>query len=273
MVSEAGRQLLNEGSPDQPLKGRRVLVTRAPHQASSLADLMRERGANPILIPTIAIAEPASYAALDAALACLGTYDWMVFTSANAVEVFHRRAQFFKLSQLPRHIAAIGAATERAAMAVGLHVDLVPPQAVAESLAEALAFDAQGKTFLLVRAAEARDVLPEALREAGGFVTIAEAYRNEVPADSVEALRQLFSAPEHYPDGITFTSASTARNLATLIEEAGLQIPACVVQASIGPITSEAMRAVGLTPDVQAREASVVSLVDALAEHFRSAAK
>jgi uroporphyrinogen-III synthase len=76
-----------------------VLVTRAPHQASALADGLRQAGAEPILIPTIQIAEPASYAALDAALACLGTYDWMVFTSANAVDAFHRRAQLLGLAQ------------------------------------------------------------------------------------------------------------------------------------------------------------------------------
>lgn len=255
------------------LSGRRVLVTRAPHQASALADALRELGAEPILIPTIAIAEPASYAALDAALACLNTYDWMVFTSANAVEAFHRRAQFLRLTQLPRRVAAIGAATERAANAVGLTVDIVPSQGVAESLAAELAPGAEGKTFLLIRAAEARDVVPEALREAGAYVTVAEAYRNEVPEGSMSALRELFSASHRYPDAVTFTSASTARNLATLLEESGLEIPPGVVQASIGPITSDAMRQVGLRPDVQAREASVASLVEALAEHFRTATK
>ena len=256
-----------------PLRGKRVLVTRAPHQASALADGLRDAGAEPILIPTIQIAEPTSYAALDAALACLGTYDWMVFTSANAVEAFHRRAQLLRITRLPKHVAAIGAATERAARGVGLTVDAVPPKAVAESLAQELARDAEGRTFLLVRAAEARDVVPDALRAAGGLVTVAEAYRNEVPGESVGALRELFSAPERYPDAVTFTSASTARNLAALLEEAGLELPAGVVRASIGPITSDAMRELGIAPDVEAPEASVASLIGALAEHFRSAAR
>jgi uroporphyrinogen-III synthase len=267
-VSSVGEGCGGGGSADWRLAGRRVLVTRAPHQASSLADLLRQRGAEPILIPTIALAPPASYASLDAALACLNTYDWMVFTSANAVEAFHRRAQFLRLTHLPRKIAAIGAATERAAHAVGLAVDLVPAQAVAESLAEELAKEAEGKTFLLIRAAEARDVVPDTLRERGGFVTIADAYRNEIPKGSVSALQELFSAPERYPDAITFTSASTAHNLATLLEEAGIKIPNGVVKASIGPVTSEAMRQAGLTPEVQAKEASVASLVEALGEHF-----
>ncbi|GAC1417848.1 MAG: hypothetical protein NVSMB62_09020 [Acidobacteriaceae bacterium] len=250
------------------LAGRRVLVTRAPHQASELAERLRAAGAEPVLIPTIAIAEPHSLAALDAALACLGTYDWMVFTSANAVEAFHRRAQFHRITQVPKQIAAIGRATERAAQAVGLRVDLVPERAVAESLAEELAREARGKTFLLVRAAEARDVVPEALREAGGTVTVAEAYRNDVPAQSILALRELFARVESYPDAVMFTSASTARNLATLLEEAGTALPESVMLASIGPITSAAMRELGMVPHVEAREASVAALVQALVEYF-----
>lgn len=257
------------GTPGPPpLAGRRVLVTRAPHQASELADRLRQASAEPILIPTISIAEPHSFAALDAALACLDTYDWMIFTSANAVEAFHRRAQFHRITQLPHHIAAIGPATEHAARVVGLPVDLVPPTAVAESLAEQLAPHAAGKNFLLVRAAQARDVLPQALLQAGARVTIAEAYRNEIPLSSVAALRDLFASPFAYPDAVTFTSASTARNLASLLEEAGLSLPPGLILASIGPVTSAAMRELGLTPSVEAREASVTALVSALAEYF-----
>ena len=135
------------------LTARRILITRAPHQASELADTLRTLGAIPILIPTIEIAAPTSYAALDAALTCLRTYDWLVFTSANAVEAFHRRAQAQHLTQLPRKIAAIGPATERAVNAIGLTVDLVPPKYIAESLAESLLPEAPQKSFLLVRAA------------------------------------------------------------------------------------------------------------------------
>ncbi|MDP9037655.1 MAG: uroporphyrinogen-III synthase [Acidobacteriota bacterium] len=257
-----------QGAPPGTLAGKRVLVTRAPHQASVLADRLRESGAEPVLIPTIAIAEPHSLAALDAALACLETYDWMVFTSANAVEAFHRRAQFHRITQLPRRIAAIGPATERAANAVGLAVDLVPDKSVAESLAEALLPQASGSRFLLVRAAEARDLIPDALRNAGGAVTVAEAYRNEVPASSVAALRELFATRESLPDAATFTSASTARNLAALLEEAGLVLPETVVRASIGPITSAAMRDLGMASHLEAGEPSPAALVQALAAYF-----
>ena len=158
-----------------PLANKRILITRTRHQASELATQLEALGATAILIPTIEIAPPASFAALDAALTCLRTYDWLVFTSANAVEAFHRRAQFLHLTQLPRHIAAIGPATLRAANEIGLTVDLVPTPYIAESLAEALIPEAPGKSFLLVRAAEARDTLPAALTAAGATVTIGEA--------------------------------------------------------------------------------------------------
>ncbi len=250
------------------LAGKRILVTRAPHQASELADLLRTLGAMPILIPTIEIGPPGSFAALDAALACLGTYDWLVFTSANAVDAFHRRAQFHHLTQLPKKIAAIGPATERAVNAVGLTVDLLPPQYVAESLAEALLPEAAGKSFLLVRAAEARDTIPQALTAAGATVTIAEAYRNRTPPDSVAELQGLFATPARWPDAVTFTSASTARNLVGLLEAAGLSLPDAILRASIGPITSGTLRELELSAHVEAAEPTIPCLVAALAAHF-----
>src|ERR1700723_3780235 len=90
-----------------PLANKRILITRTRHQASELATQLEALGATPILIPTIEIAPPISFAALDAALTCLATYDWLIFTSANAVEAFHRRSQLLRLTQLPQHIAVI----------------------------------------------------------------------------------------------------------------------------------------------------------------------
>ncbi len=251
-----------------PLTNKRILITRTRHQASDLAAQLEALGASAILIPTIEIAPPASFSALDAALTCLGTYDWLLFTSANAVEAFHRRAQFLRLTQLPQHIAAIGPATLRAANEIGLAVDLIPPQYLGESLAEALLPEAPGKSFLLVRAAEARDTIPEALTAAGATVTIAEAYRNQLPTDSIPAIQHLFSAPANYPDAITFTSASTARNLCALLEAANLTLPPSITLASIGPITSETLRDLGHPPTIEAPEPTISALVQSLAAHF-----
>ena len=248
---------------------KRILITRTLPQASSLAARLETLGAIPILIPTIEIAPPTSFAALDAALTCLSTYDWLLFTSSNAVEAFHRRAQFLHLTQLPKHIAVVGPATLNAANAIGLNVDLVPPHYLGESLAESLLPEAPGKSFLLVRAAQARDTIPESLTAVGATVTIAEAYRNQLPPGSIQALHALFASPENYPDAITFTSASTARNLMALLEAANLTLPPNIALASIGPITSEALRDLGHQPTIEAPEATIPALVAALEAHYK----
>jgi uroporphyrinogen-III synthase len=252
------------------LHARRILITRTRHQASELASQLEALGASTILIPTIEIVPPASFAALDSALTCLCTYDWLLFTSANAVEAFHRRAQFHRLNQLPKRVAVIGPATLAAANAIGLTVDLIPPRYLAESLAESLLPEAHGKSFLLIRAAEARDTLPDALRAAGATVTIAEAYRNQLPAGSIPALQHLFVSPENYPDAITFTSASTARNLFALLEAANLTLPPAITLASIGPITSQTLRDLGRQPNIEAPVSTIEALVQSLLAHLSS---
>lgn len=247
------------------LQNKRILITRSPHQASELATQLEALGAIPILIPTIEIIPPDSYAPLDAALARLntpGSFDWLIFTSSNAVEVFAQR----RLSALtPQKIAVIGPSTAKAVQGIGLNVDLVPPRYVAESLAEALTPEAAGKLFLLIRATEARDILPDALTRAGADVTIADAYRNRIPPESIPALHQLFASPATWPDAITFTSASTARNLAILLEAANLTLPTAITLASIGPITSQALRDLGLNATIEAAEPTIPAFVEALA--------
>jgi uroporphyrinogen-III synthase len=245
------------------LQDRRILITRAQGQASALATELEALGATTIQIPTIEIVPPFSYAALDSALASAADFDWLLFTSANAVYAFIERARYLNLSPQPKRVAAIGPATARALVQAGLSVNLIPPQAVAESLAEALRPLAAGARMLLVRAAVARDVLPEMLTGAGATVTIAEAYRTVVPRGSIASLKELFATAP--PDAITFTSASTARNLVALLDEASLKLPEGIVLASIGPITSEAMRGLGLEPTCEADEATISALVNALA--------
>ncbi len=174
----------------------RVLVTRAQHQGSELAERLRASGLEPVLIPAIELAEPSSFEPLDKAVAELESFQWIVFTSANAVTVFVGK---LKGGALPPEtkVAAIGPSTARALGAAGGTVDLIPPQAIAEALAEALLPHARrsdgGPTrFLLVRAEEGREHLPDTLRAAGAEVTIAPAYRTIVPGESVTLLRDLF---------------------------------------------------------------------------------
>jgi len=261
----------------------RILITRSRHQTSDLAAHLQALGADPILIPAIAIAPPGTYAPLDAALANLHTFNWLVFTSANAVDAFHQRlgpkppatlksAKSAKTAKT----AAIGPATARALTEIGLPPDLVPPQAIAESLAHALLpHIAPGQTrVLLIRAEIARDILPEALRSAGADLTVAPAYRNLIPEDSIPLLQALFRTPATWPDAITFTSSSTATNLLALLEASGLTLPPdgaiagegkTILRASIGPITSSILRDLGYPPHLESPEATIPSLVETLA--------
>jgi uroporphyrinogen-III synthase len=249
----------------QPLAHCRILITRTRHQASELAARLEALGAEILLIPTIELAPPSSFAALDAALADLPTFDWLLFTSANAVQALQDRAQLQHIAPKPQRIAAIGPATAKAVESIGLTVDLIPPTYVAESLLEALLPHAANGRFLLVRAEEARDLLPDALTAAGAHVIIAPAYRNLIPPDAIPALQRLFSPSFTPPDIITFTSSSTARNLIALLEAANLQLPPSITLASIGPITSATLRELGYAPTLEAAEPTIPSLVEAIA--------
>lgn len=250
----------------------RVLVTRSAGQASELATQLNALGLEPVVVPAIEIAPPSSFEELDGALRALESFHWLIFTSANAVEAFHERMDFpgLKADVARTRIAAIGPATARALEAIGLAAELIPAQAVAESLSEALVSharqaDGSPTRFLLVRAEQGRDVLPDALRSAGAEVTIAPAYRTVVPAGSVDAIRLLFSDSDPVA-AITFTSSSSARNLFALCEAAGVNLPASALRISIGPITSETLRAVGYPPHAEALEASVAALAQAVRE-------
>ncbi len=280
----------------------RVLVTRAAGQGSELAERLRGLGADPVLIPAIELAPPISYGALDCALANLESFDWILFTSANAVEVFAKRWQGgpalepaaidrvplasaapWSMGGLLRpalqggeprfhrpKIAAIGPATARVLGEIGFTVDLIPPQAVGESLASALLpyarpEEGRPRRFLLVRAEEAREHLPETLRAAGAEVTVTAAYRTVIPEGSVALLRSLFlpagaGAPVR---AITFTSSSTARNLLALCAAAGVTFPESALRLSIGPITTRTLADLGLPAHAQAAEATVAALAQA----------
>lgn len=255
----------------------RVLVTRSPHQSSALATKLSALGLEPVLVPAIELAPPSSFEALDAALADLASFDWLIFTSANAVDAFQHRLESVGRGAgvEPVHIAAIGPATARALESIGLVPELIPAQAVAESLTEALLPHARGSDgsptrFLLVRAEDARDVLPEALCAAGAKVIIAPAYRTVLPAGSVDAVRALFAEENSGVAAITFTSSSTARNLLALCEAAGVTLPPGVIRVSIGPITSETLRSLGYAPHAEAITASVAALAQAVREAIDS---
>ncbi len=259
------------------LKRSRILITRTRHQASELAAAVERMGEEAVLVPMIEVVPPRSFEELDAAIWMLDradkTIDWVVFTSANAAQALSARAR--ELGALPRlkRIAVIGPATAKAVTATGLTPEiepmLVPTEYVAESLANALLAECGSQQrFLLVRAEEARDVIPTALEAAGHSVTIATAYRNVTPPGTLPALREIFAEPACYPAVITLTSSSTARNLITLLASIDLRIPHGIALASIGPITSATLRELGYEPTFEADEPTIDSLVSAISRHL-----
>jgi len=248
----------------RPLFGWRVVVTRTQTQASILADQLAQRGAWPVELPVIEIAEPGDGgAALDVAAAELADYDWVVFTSANAVDALWHKVRDARALGRAR-VAAIGDGTASALAARGIVADLVPDRLVAESLLEAFpAPDALGARVLLPRAAVARDVLPDGLRERGYVVDVVEAYRTLRPELGPDALDALAGA-----HAVTFTSSSTVTGF---LELAGRSSVPPVV-ACIGPVTAATARAEGLLVDVESPTHTVSGLVEALAGFARDQA-
>ncbi len=246
-------------SAEAPLGGKRIVITRAESQSGEFATKLRALGAEVIEFPTISIRPPDDFAPLDAAIARLGEYDWLIFTSANGVRFFIERLKTVP-KELRARVCAIGPATRRAVEALGLKVDIVPREYVAESLVQAFAGEELGgKRMLLPRAAVARDVAPEALRALGAMVDVVEAYRTVIPEDAAVRARQIFGASK--PDWITFTSSSTAKNF---LAAAGREALAGVRVASIGPVTSETLRERGVIVDVEAAVYTTDGLIEAI---------
>lgn len=244
----------------RPLHGRRVVVTRARAQASGLAKTLRDLGAEVVELPAIRIEPRIESAEVKEATANIGDYDLVCLTSPNGV-----RLLFEAMAAAGRDaralagatVAAIGPGTARALAERGIVADVVPERFVAEALVEALANVAvEGRRVLVARAAEARDVLPEALRERAAEVDVVALYetvREEPAAEEIEAAQSA--------DYVTFTSSSTVTNLTAAL---GDRFPTAARIVSIGPITSESARAAGLEVHVEAERHDVEGLLAAL---------
>ncbi|HEX6494571.1 MAG TPA: uroporphyrinogen-III synthase [Acidobacteriaceae bacterium] len=260
-----------------PLAGRRIVVTRAERQSGGLRERLERQGAEVLLLPTIEIAPPESYGPLDDALRRAQDFDWLVVTSANAVRVIGERLDARGLlkqgptaQSLTRlRCAAVGPSTAQALRELGLTVDVIPERYVGEVLAAALTDRVRGERVLLVRAAAARDVVPDALRAAGSTLTIVDAYRTVVPADAAERACAIFGGAP-LPDAVVFTSGSTVTHLLDVLREAALAFPREVACVSIGPVTSAALRDAGLVVGAEAETASLDALVTACVRVFTS---
>jgi len=252
----------------RPLFGKRVLVTRAREQASSAAALLRERGAEPIVLPTIELHPPPDPGAVESAIARLGEYAWVAFTSANGVErawdAIVRSGRDARALGGAR-LAAIGPATASALLAHGLRADVTAKEFKGEGLAAEM-LGAMGATpgakVLILRAQEAREVLPDTLRAAGCHVDVVAVYETRAPSDAAAGLRALVEGGRL--DAVLFTSSSTVDNLCDLVGEGVTKLLEPFRIASIGPVTTATARSRGLRVDVTAAEYTLPGLVRAL---------
>lgn len=255
----------------KPLAGRTILVTRAAAQAQRFVQLLEGAGARVVQAPTIAIEPPASWEPLDAALAALDTFTWVIFTSVNGVLMVDRRlgARGIPWSAVAKkRVAAIGPATAEALAEHGVRVEVVPGEFRAEGLVERLRpLVGAGDRVLLPRAKETRDVLVVELRRLGATVSEVPAYQARRVENGAERLREALAGGAI--DAVTFTSSSTARNFAELFsEEERSAWRGRVAVASIGPVTAATAAEYGLATDVMPSEYTIPALARAIADYF-----
>jgi uroporphyrinogen III methyltransferase/synthase len=255
--------------------GKRIVITRARSQAGELARGITELGAEVVDCPTIEIQPPERYDRLDAAIEAIQTYDWLIFTSVNGVEQFLMRLERItgSLAKLTgSQIAAIGPETAARLARAGLKPAVVPKQYMAEGILNVLTADLmRGKRVLIPRAAKARDVLPETLREWDAAVDVVDVYRTVVPDTDVSVLRTLLR--EQKVDMVTFTSSSTVVNFAKLFRVQSLaELLAATTIACIGPITKNTVEELGGHATVVAEEFTIPGLVRAIIKYFEGRA-
>ncbi|MDP2401699.1 MAG: uroporphyrinogen-III synthase [Actinomycetota bacterium] len=244
-----------------------MIVTRAKHQARELIELLEAAGAEVLAFPVIETVEPEDWGPADEAIRNLEVYDWVVFTSANAVRCFfdrlaHHGSDARQLAGC--RVAAVGSSTETRLAARGILADFVPDDFRAEGLLEGFAERGVGSgvRVLVPRALEAREVLPETLRERGALVDVVPVYRTVRGQGDPVALARMARGDV---DVVTFTSPSTLRHfLAIAAETPARDALDGTALASIGSVTSDAARELGLRVDIEANPFTVQGLVTAI---------
>lgn len=260
----------------KPLLGKRIMVTRTREQASDLVLQLEELGADCVEFATIALEPPDTWEEIDQAVDTINRFDWLLFTSINAIQFFFQRLfarQMDARALCGIKIATVGVATAAELQKYGLKADLLPSKEfTGEGLAETLIGQGAGTSrFLLPRALKANDALPDILRQAGAEVSIAPVYQNVRPKGREAALRQEFL--DHAIDMVTFTSSSTFTNFIYMLNPKDdtemQQLLQGVKIASIGPVTGKAIIKKGLAIDVQPAERySIATMVQAITEHY-----
>lgn len=256
----------------RPLFGRRLLITRSAEQAGAFQQMLEAQGAEVISVPAIATVPPHDWQGVDQGIGDLAQTDFLILTSANAVNFFFARLQALGLDVRALcgvRLVAVGPKTAAALQDRGLRADLVPEQYQAEGVVEALcAAGVAGKRVFYPHAELARDVIPHALRDAGAQVHAPVLYRTVMPQEGGEPLRRLFA--ERSLDGVVFTASSTVENFVRMLGEDALPSLAGVAVASIGTPTTRTAHKLGLEVHIQPAEFTLEALVDALVAYFRA---
>ncbi len=254
----------------RPLSGKRVVIPRAVEQARDTGAALRERGAMPVILPMIEIAAAPDGARLVRAAAEMSRYDWVLFTSANAVEQLRLElarsgvdARAFGAAK----VGVVGPKTADALLRLGIKADAVAQEFVGEGLAAAVLAEGVPRRVLLLRALSARDALPDALRARGTEVDVVVAYENKPLQSSGAELSQRIEAGT--ADAILFTSSSTVTSTLEALGPNGKQLLSRIALCSIGPVTTKTLAAAGLQPTVQAAVYTVEGLLDALEAHYQ----
>ncbi len=255
----------------RPLFGRRVVVTRPRHQAGGMVRRLEELGAEVVVLPTVEVREPTDHAPVDRAIAELSRYQWLVFTSTNGVHFFLRRLRSLgrDLRALgPLKLAVIGPVTAEALRSYHLEPDLMPAEYCSESLAAALAERTAGQRILLARADRGRELLRDQLAVVAEVDQVAVYAQVDALEVDAETLGQLRSGTIDY---IALTSSNIARSLVRLLDAEALEQlrNGTVRLVSISPVTSAAVRELGLPVAAEATEYTTDGLIEALIEDCR----
>ena len=259
---------------NSPLKNKRILITRPREQAQAFIDLLLSHQAEPVVFSTIHIVPPRSWEELDQALASLPEYDTVIFTSVNGVLYFFDRLKQKNIDAdvlRNRTLVAIGPSTAARLEEYGFNASIVPEKFQAESVIDALEqVGIAGRRFLLPRAEEARQVLPEEIVKRGGAIDVVTAYCTEKAAGRSRELLDLLE--KRQIDIITFTSSSTVKNFVALLGPQDYESLAsqCVV-ACIGPITADTAVSYNLHPRIVAGEYTIEGLTEAMIDYFKKA--
>jgi uroporphyrinogen III methyltransferase/synthase len=257
-------------SEARPLAGKRVVITRAIEQARDLKERLENLGATILLLPAVSFSEPADPTELDRAIRALDSFDWILFTSANAVRFFAGRCR--KLGLIPggnreSRCAAVGPATATAAAAEGFTIDFVAQEFLGAALARELGASLLGKRVLLPRSERAGRDLPDALKAAGAEVTEVVTYHTGGLGAAEPGVME--SMREARVDVVSFFSPSAVENLrGELGAEVCGQLSAKAALAAVGPVTAAALRKAGLRVAIEAPEATAESMTAAIVKHF-----